>query len=182
MQCKAALWITGAFRTSPSDGIEAIAGLIPVTLHIRKLNGRHHLRYGTISSLHAINLLLDSQHAKNHPPHRVTTSKLTNKQWANLKSPIKDVNKCLDSIRNCFNPTFPLFSPGSRVVDHFSSRISFHSPSSSSDEDLFQHLQNLNHAFRSSQTSFFSTTIITDGGIKKSHVATAVTYIWCHTP
>jgi len=182
MQCKAALWITGAFRTSPSDGIEAIAGLIPVTLHIHKLNGRHHLRYGTISSSHAINLLLDSQHAKNHPPHRVTTSKLTNKQWANLKSPIKDVNKCLDSIRNCFNPTFPLFSPGSRVVDHFSSRISFHSPSSSSDEDLFQHLQNLNHAFRSSQTSFFSTTIITDGGIKKSHVATAVTYIWCHTP
>jgi len=182
MQCKAALWITGAFQTSPSDGIEAIAGLIPVTLHICKLNGRHHLRYGTILSSHAINLLLDSQHAKNHPPHRVATSKLTNKQWANLKSPIKDVNKYLDSIRNCFNPTFPLFSPGSRVVDHFSSRISFHSPSSSSDEDLFQHFQNLNHAFRSSQTSSFSTTIITDRGIKKSYIATAVTHIWCHTP
>ena len=135
MQCKAALWITGAFQTSPSDGIEAIAGLIPVTLHICKLNSRHYLRYGTISSSHAINLLLDSQHAKNHPPHRVVTSKLTNKQQANLKSPIKDVNECLESVRNCFNPTFPLFSPGSRVVNYFSSRISFHSPSSSLDED-----------------------------------------------
>jgi len=177
MQCKAALWITGTFWTSPSDGIEAIAGLIPVTLHMRKLNSRHHLRYGTILSLYAINLLLDSQHVKNYPLHRVTTSKLTNKQWANLKSPIKDVNKCLDSIRNYFNPMFPLFSPGSRVVDYFSSRISFYSFSSLLDEDLFQHLQNLNHAFRSSQTSFFSTTIIIDGGIKKSYVAIAVTHI-----
>ena len=79
MQYKAALWITGAFWTSPSDGIEAIAGLIPVTLHMCKLNSRHHLRYGTISSSHAINSLLDSQHTKNHSPHRVATSKLTNK-------------------------------------------------------------------------------------------------------
>jgi len=36
MQRKAALWITGAFQTSPSDSIEAIAGLIPITLHMHK--------------------------------------------------------------------------------------------------------------------------------------------------
>ena len=140
MQCKAALWITGAFQTSLSNGIEAIAGLIPITLHMRKLNGRHHLRYGSIPSSHATNSLLDSQHAKNHPPHKVATSKLTNKQRSNLKSPIKDVNERLNSVRDCYNPLFSLFSPGSRVVNHFSSRFSFHSPSSSSDEDLFHHL------------------------------------------
>ena len=151
MQCKAALWITGAFWTSPSDGIKAIAGLIPITLHMHKLNGRHHLRYSSIPSLYAINSLLDSQHAKNHPPYKATTSKLTNKQWSSLKSPIKDVNECLNGIRDCYNLLFPLFSPGSRVVDHFSSRFSFHSSSSSSDEDLFHHLQNLDQAFRSSQ-------------------------------
>jgi len=43
MQRRAALWITGAFHTSPSEGIEAIAGLIPIMLHLQKLNGRHHL-------------------------------------------------------------------------------------------------------------------------------------------
>ena len=59
IQCKAALWITGAFQTSPSDSIKAIAGLIPITLHICKLNSRHHLRYGSIPSTHAINSLLD---------------------------------------------------------------------------------------------------------------------------
>ena len=140
MQHKAALWITGAFQTSPSDGIEAIAGLIPITLHMCKLNGRHHLRYSSIPSSHAINSLLDSQHAKNHPPHKAATSKLTDKQRSKLKSPIKDVNERLNSVRDCYSPLFPLFSPGSRVVNHFSSRYSFHSPFSSSDEDLFHHL------------------------------------------
>jgi len=60
IQERAALWITGAFRTSPSEGIEAIAGLIPITLHLCKLNGRHHLRYASIPPSHAINSLLDS--------------------------------------------------------------------------------------------------------------------------
>jgi len=150
MQQKAALWITGAFRTSPSDGIKDIAGLILITLHIHNLNGRHHLRYGSIPFTHAINSLLDSQHAKNHSLHKTAISKLTDKQQFNLKSPIKDVNECLNSIKECFNPLFPLFSLGSRVVNHFPSRFSFYSPLSSSDEDLYYHLQNLDQAFRSS--------------------------------
>jgi len=109
MQCKAAFWITGAFQTSPSDSIEAIVGLIPITLHMRKLNGRYYLRYGSILSTHTINSLLDPQHAKNHPPHKTATSKLTDKQQFNLKSPIKDVNERLNGIRECFNPFFPFF-------------------------------------------------------------------------
>jgi len=115
---------------------------------------------------------------KNHPPHKTATSKLTDKQWFNLKSPIKDVNKRLNGVRECFNPLFPLFSLGSRVVDHFPSRFSFHSPLSSSDEDLYHHLQNLDQAFRSSQTALHNIAIVADRGIKKSQVATAVAHIW----
>ena len=37
MQRKAALWILGAFRTSPTGGLEALAGLIPIQLHLKKL-------------------------------------------------------------------------------------------------------------------------------------------------
>jgi len=33
MQRKAAIWILGAFKTSPLFGIKAIAGLIPINLH-----------------------------------------------------------------------------------------------------------------------------------------------------
>ena len=153
MQQRAALWITGAFRTFPSEGIEGIVGLIPITLYLCKLNSRHHLHYVSIPSSHAINSLLDSQHAKNQTPHKTATSKLIMKQQANLKSPIKNVNERLNSVRNYFNPLHPLFFSGSQIVDHFSSRISFYSPSSSSDEDLYQHLQSLNFAFRSSQVN-----------------------------
>ena len=147
-------------------------------MHFCKLNDRHHLYYASLTPSYAINSLLDSQHAKGQPPHKMAMSKLISKQQANLKSSIKDINECLNSIQNCFNPTFPPFSLGSRVVDHFSSRISFYSPSSLSDEDLFYHLQNLDHVFKSSQTLFYSTTVIANGEVKKSHVATAVTYIW----
>jgi len=168
----------GCLPNLPSEDIEAITGLIPITLYLYKLNGRHHLHYISIPPSHAINSLLDSQHAKNQTPHKTTTSKLTAKQQANLKSPIKDVNEQLNSIRNCFNPLYPLFSPGSRIVDHFSSRISFHSPSSSSSKDLYQHLQSLNLAFRSSQINHNSTVVIADESIKKSHVAIVAVYIW----
>jgi len=40
MQQRAALWITGVFQTSPSLGVEAIARLVPIHLHLKKLYGR----------------------------------------------------------------------------------------------------------------------------------------------
>ena len=40
MQRRAAIWILGAFKTFPSYGIEAIAGLILIKLHLQKLGGR----------------------------------------------------------------------------------------------------------------------------------------------
>jgi len=40
MQRRAALWILGVSQTFPSIGIKAIAGLIPINLHLQKLGGR----------------------------------------------------------------------------------------------------------------------------------------------
>ena len=34
MQRRAAIWILGAFKTSPSEGIEAIVGIIPIRFHL----------------------------------------------------------------------------------------------------------------------------------------------------
>ena len=176
IQQRTALWITGTFWTSPSEGIKAIAGLISINLHLWKLNSRYYLCYTSIPLLHAINSLLDSYHFKNQPLHRVATSKLTMKQQANLKSPIKDVNKRLNNVRSCFNPFHSLFSSSSRIVDYFSSRIRFHFPSSS-DEDLHQHLQSLNSAFRLSQVNYNSTAVIADDSVKKSYVTTVAAHV-----
>ena len=100
------------------------------------------------------------------------------KQQANLKGPIKDINEHLNGIRNCFNPLYPLFSPSSKIVNYFSSRISFYFPSSLSDKDLHQHLQSLNLAFRSSQINSNSIAVIANRGIKKSYIAIAVAHVW----
>jgi len=43
MQRRATLWILEDFKTSPLFGIEAIAGLIPIKLHLQKLGGRSQL-------------------------------------------------------------------------------------------------------------------------------------------
>ena len=40
MQRKVAIWILGAFKTSLSEGMEAIVGLIPIKLYLQKLGGR----------------------------------------------------------------------------------------------------------------------------------------------
>jgi len=63
----------------PSEGIETITGLIPIALHLQKLNSRHYLQYASIPLYHAINLLLDSQYTKNQPLYRAAISNLTSK-------------------------------------------------------------------------------------------------------
>jgi len=44
----------GAFCTSPTLGVEAITGLIPIHLHLQKLSGRYQIRTTNLSSNHAI--------------------------------------------------------------------------------------------------------------------------------
>jgi len=70
MQCRAALWILGAFRTSPSSSIEAIAGLVPTHLHLQKLSGRLQLQTHSLPPNHIINSLLEARHSSNevHSP------------------------------------------------------------------------------------------------------------------
>jgi len=43
MQRRAAIWILRAFKTSPLEYIEVIAGLIPIKLYLQKLGGRSQL-------------------------------------------------------------------------------------------------------------------------------------------
>ena len=178
MQRRAALWITGAFCTSPSEGVKAIAGLIPINLHLKKLNGCHHLRYATIHPSHTINTLLDKHQNRNQNQHKFALANLTNKQISKLKSPIKDVSERLNEIKDKFDPYHPIFHPGLCLVDHFSSRIVFYSPVSSSDEALFEHSSELNLVFEKVQKSPNNIAVISDGSIKAVGSATAIAHVW----
>jgi len=76
MQRKAALWITGAFRTSPTGGTEALAGLIPIHLHLRKLADRANLRITTLSDTHPIQSLLSEDYVKQAEAHHCSVSNM----------------------------------------------------------------------------------------------------------
>ena len=61
MQRRAMIWILGAFKTSPSYSIEAIAGLIPIKLHLQKLGGRSQLQVSKLPFSYLLCSLIDSQ-------------------------------------------------------------------------------------------------------------------------
>jgi len=78
MQRRATIWILGAFKTSSSEGIKAIVGIIPIKFHLQKLTNRSQLWFVTLLVSHLIRTLMDdssNSHIK-RIPHSINT--LTN--------------------------------------------------------------------------------------------------------
>ena len=125
MQRRTAIWILGAFKTSPTEGIEAIAGLTPIKFHLQKITKRCLIRPFKLPGNHIIkNLLVDD------PPSIKTTNShnigsLTNRQRSLTKGFIVDSNTKSYGIFLSLSPLDPEFSPGSRIIDNFSNRFSF---------------------------------------------------------
>ena len=76
MQRKAAIWITGAFRTSPTGGVQAIAGLLPIHLHIQKLSWRASFRTATLSDTHPARSLMGAEYRGGAVTHDAAISEL----------------------------------------------------------------------------------------------------------
>jgi len=178
LQRRAALWITGTFKTSPSKGVKGIAGLIPISLHLRKLSGQSYLRYSTIFSNHAIASLLEHGHTQPSSLHKLALPNLTTKQKAKLKSPIIDIDHHLIQTFPAFT-TKPvrIFTPGLCLVDRFPSQFPFFFASDKSDKSKTHHLNTLKNTFSSSLSSPSHTCIIADGGVKNGTI-TAISHIW----
>ena len=77
LQRRAAIWILGAFKISPSYGIKAIMGLIPIHLHLQKLSRRSQLRVHTLSANHILRLLMDNKSDNSSLSHSLLLSSLT---------------------------------------------------------------------------------------------------------
>ena len=59
MQRRAAIWILGAFKMSPSEGIKAIVGIIPIKFHLQKLAERSLIQSFKLLANHIIRDLMD---------------------------------------------------------------------------------------------------------------------------
>jgi len=126
MQHRVAIWIMGAFHTSSTDGIEAITGLIPIHLYLKKLYNRFLLRGFSLSLNHIIKLFITHNNPQSLFYHWTLSTNLISKQSLHLKSALINMdNRC-----NEFFPAFSLldkeFSPGNHLHDSFPNHVSFH--------------------------------------------------------
>ena len=126
MQRRATIWVLGAFCTLLSLGIEAIAELLLIHLHLQKPSGRFQLKTYMLSLNHIIKLLIESRHMNDFPTHQSLLARLMPRQWLLLKRPIVNANNRLNRIFPSFDSFSNEFSPGDRLIDIFASCISFH--------------------------------------------------------
>ena len=78
MQRRGAIWILEAFKTLPTKGIKAIAGIIPIKFHFQKLTRRSQIRLFVLSTNHIIRDLMDDSPNSFKKPNPYSVRSLTN--------------------------------------------------------------------------------------------------------
>jgi len=153
--------------------IEAISGLVPTYLQLKKLYKQFLLHNSSLLTNHIISNILSSNEPQERSHHISSIDHLTAKQRLWLKSPLIDV----DDKHNEFFLSFSFFNkefkPENILIDLFSDRFSFHFCSSNTKK----HIKKLDKiALRaSSNTSLII--VVSDASIK-NHVATLISHIY----
>ncbi|CAA7267563.1 unnamed protein product [Cyclocybe aegerita] len=125
MQRKAALWITGAFCTSPTGSLEALAGLIPVHLMLKKLAMRAVYRVATLLDTHPLRSMMGKGLLKRATPDAHSAALMTPAMRGKVKSTIMEVDKHVHTLTESFEPFAPEARPGDRLLDRYADRLHF---------------------------------------------------------
>jgi len=118
MQRRAAIWILGAFKTLPLEGIEAIAGIIPIKFHLQNIAKRLQIHPFKLPTNHILRNLLDKSSPLSNTSNSHNIGSLTNRQRTLTKGYL------IDTCNKAYG-IFPFFSPGHRIIDNFSDHFSF---------------------------------------------------------
>ncbi|CAA7269300.1 unnamed protein product [Cyclocybe aegerita] len=116
MQQKAALWIMGAFHTSPTGSLEALAGLIPVHLMLKKLVAHAVYRVATLSDTHPLRSMMGERLLKQAEPHARSAALMTPAMRGKVKSTVMEVDKCVHTLTESFEPFVPEARPADGSV------------------------------------------------------------------
>ena len=119
MQRRATMWILGAFRTSSTEELKAIVGLILIKLYLHKLDNRSQLRSAALPKNHLIKTLIgDIPNTYTKPsPHSINM--LTDRQKNYVKEHLIDSYNKLHGIFPLFSPLNSELNPGSRIINIF---------------------------------------------------------------
>ena len=139
MQRRAVIWILDAFQTLPSFDIEAIASLVSIQIYLQKLSKIVQLRAHAFPHNHILCSLLESRPNLYNNHHHLLLDLLTLHQQERIRSPIVDIDNRFNEVFPSFDSYNSEFSPGSRIIDIFSSCFSFHSFSKHSKDNLISH-------------------------------------------
>jgi len=177
MQRRVAIWILGTFKTSPTEGIETLVGLIPIKSHITKLGGRSQLHTMSLPPNHIIWSLMDSPFSSDKHHHPSSLRCFTEWQKTKIKDHLIDANNRSYSVVSSSSPLYSEFSPGSRIIDTFSNWFSFNlSNKGKNDKNCLHQLDSI--VIELSSTTSTAITIM-DASIK-NNITTAISHM--HIP
>jgi len=165
-----------ASYTSPTLGIKAIAGLIPIHLYLQKLSGRSQLRVHSLSSNHIIKLLSEMRSSNDNKPHQLLLKNHMPRQWTIIKDPIVDIDNRFNKVFTSFSSFHCEFSPRNRLIDIFLNHFLFHLLNRKSNDNIKSHLCKLDSIIFQVSLILHSVVVVSDASIK-NHVATFISYI-----
>ena len=166
----------GAFYTTLSFGIETITELIPIYLHIQKLNGKFQLRAHSLLLNHIIKSLLEIRPSININTHHFLLEGLMSKQYLKIKGSTVDIDNKFNEIILFFSLFDHKFLPGNKLIDIFPDKFSFHSLDRKSKNNIKSYLHNLENISLQSLLNLYIAIVILDTSIK-NNVTTSIAYI-----
>ena len=176
MQRRAAIWILEAFKTSPSEGIEAITGIIPIKFHLQKIARRLQIRLFKLPTNHILRNLMDESPPSSIVPNPHSIGLLTICQRILTKGHLIDSYNKAHGIFSSFSPLNPKFSPSHRITDNFSDQFSFNLVNKKEKEKDKIHAQELNDMVLRNSSLSHTALMISDASIKND-IATSISHV-----
>jgi len=177
VQRRAAIWILEAFKISPSEGIEAIAGIIPIRFHLQKIARRSQIRPFKLPTNHILRELMDDSPLSSNNPNPHTVGSLTNHQKNIAKSHLIDSCNKAYGIFPFFSPLNPEFFPGSHIMENFSDQFSFNLVNKKEKDKDKIHAQELDDMVLRNSSLHYTALVITDASIKND-IATSISHVY----
>jgi hypothetical protein len=168
MQRRAAIWITGAFCTSPTGGVESLAGLIPIHLHLRKLVLRGSYRIATLSPTHPTRTLVGRGAQAGTSRHHLHLDSLGDRVINKIKSSVMDSFTDLQDYTERFDADCVEACLGFRLMDIFPHRVWFIPSDRDADDDLL--IQRLWHVCNMAECVPNSVLVAANGSVARGNV------------
>ena len=111
--------------------------------------------------------------------HSLLLGTLTKCQCELIKGPLVNIDNRFNEVYLLFDPLYPEFSPGHRVIDTFSSRFSFHLFNKCKDANFKAHIQQLDNLAFESLSISLCTLIIMDASVK-NNIVMSISHIHIH--